>query len=149
MSLKNKFSYDDLISKKAKSISDHINDFANKASNEAEIRIEVEKQLALLQKDFGIKLVGRHEFTVASGSIDSVYNTVIIEYKNPKNSASRLGPNLDYPGCKKVIEQIKSRFYDMHNIHGQPLNKLLGVGLDGKYFIFIRFQDDKWHIKDP
>ncbi|HUL00264.1 MAG TPA: N-6 DNA methylase [Nitrospirota bacterium] len=142
-------SLDDLISKKAAEYADQIRAAAAMADKEEEIRIESEKQLAFIQKDAGIKLEGKHEFTVASGRIDSVYSRVIIEYKNPKSPPDRIGPKADSPGSKKVIEQIKKRFYDMRSQHGQPLNSLFGVGLDGNYFIFIRFRDDKWQVQEP
>ena len=141
-------SLDELITKKADEFADQIKGVAAMADKEEEIRIEVEKQLAFIQKEAGIKLEGKHEFTVASGRVDSVYSRVIIEYKNPK-SADRIGPKADSPGSKKVIQQIKNRFYDMRTQHGQPLNSLFGVGLDGKYFIFIRFRDEKWQVQEP
>ena len=97
----------------------------------------------------GIKLEGKHEFTVASGRVDSVYSRVIIEYKNPKSTGDRIGPKADSPGSKKVVEQIKKRFYDMRSEHGQPLNSLFGVGLDGNHFIFVRFRDEKWQVQEP
>jgi hypothetical protein len=105
-------SLDDLISKKAAEFADQIKAAAAMADKEEEIRIESEKQLAFIQKDAGIKLEGKHEFTVASGRVDSVYSRVIIEYKNPK-SADKIGPKADSPGSKKVVAQIKRRFYDM------------------------------------
>ena len=142
-------SLDDLIAKKAAEFADQIKTTAAMAANEEEIRIETEKQLAFIQKDTGIKLEGKHEFTVASGRVDSVYSRVIIEYKNPKSPGNRIGPKADSPGCKKVVEQIKKRFYDMRRQHGQSLNSLFGVGLDGNHFIFVRFRDDKWQVQDP
>ena len=141
-------SLDELISKKAGEFADQVKAVAAMADKEEEIRIEVEKQLAFIQKDAGIKLEGKHEFTVASGRVDSVYSRVIIEYKNPK-SADRIGPKADSPGSKKVVEQIKKRFYDMRTQHGQSLNSLFGVGLDGNYFIFVRFRDEKWQHQEP
>jgi hypothetical protein len=141
-------SLDDLISKKAAEFADQIKAAAEMADKEEEIRIESEKQLAFIQKDAGIKLEGKHEFTVASGRVDSVYSRVIIEYKNPK-SAGKIGPKADSPGSKKVVAQIKKRFYDMRAEHGQPLNSLFGVGLDGNYFIFVRFRDEKWQVQEP
>ncbi|MGB7024655.1 MAG: hypothetical protein WBD73_12725, partial [Candidatus Acidiferrales bacterium] len=81
--------------------------------------------------------------------MDSVYDRVLIEYKNPSSASAKLGPTLDSPGTKKVVEQIKSRFDDMRAQHRQPLNSLFGVGLDGRYFVFIRFRDDKWHVQEP
>lgn len=142
-------SLDDLIAKKATEYADQIKAAAAMADKEEEIRIESEKQLAFIQKETGIKLEGKHEFTVASGRIDSVYSRVIIEYKNPKSPGDRIGPKADSPGSKKVVEQIKKRFYDMRHEHGQPLNSLFGVGLDGNYFIFVRFRDEKWQVQEP
>jgi hypothetical protein len=74
---------------------------------------------------------------------------VIIEYKNPKSPGDRIGPKADSPGSKKVVKQIKQRFYDMQHEHGQPMNSLFGVGLDGNHFIFVRFRDDKWQVQEP
>ena len=37
----------------------------------------------------------------------------------------------------------------MRTEHGQTLNSLFGVGLDGHYFVFVRFRDDKWQIQNP
>jgi len=141
-------SLDDLIAKKAVEYADQVKAVAAMADKEEEIRIESEKQLAFIQQAAGIKLHGQHEFTVASGRIDSVYSRVIIEYKNPK-SADKIGPRADSPGSKKVVEQIKKRFYDMRTQHGQPLNSLFGVGLDGNHFIFVRFRDEKWQVQEP
>ena len=142
-------SLDDLIAKKAFEYADQIKAAATMADKEEEIRIESEKQLAFIQKAAGIKLEGKHEFTVASGRVDSVYSRVIIEYKNPKSPGDKIGPKGDSPGSKKVVDQIKKRFYDMRAEHGQPLNSLFGVGLDGNYFIFVRFRDEKWQVQEP
>jgi hypothetical protein len=141
-------SLDDLIAKKAAEFADQIKAAAAMADNEEEIRIESEKQLAFIQKDAGVKLEGKHEFTVASGRVDSVYSRVIIEYKNPK-TADKIGPKTDSPGSKKVVAQIKNRFFDMRAEHGQPLNSLFGVGLDGNHFIFVRFRDENWQVQEP
>lgn len=142
-------SLDELIAKKAAEYADQIKAAAAMADKEEEIRIESEKQLAFIQKEAGIKLEGKHEFTVASGRVDSVYSRVIIEYKNPKSPGDRIGPKTDSPGSKKVVEQIKKRFYDLQHEHGQPMNSLFGVGLDGNHFIFVRFRDDKWQVQEP
>ena len=142
-------SLDDLISTKAAEYADQIKAAAAMAANEEEIRIEAERQLAFIEKAADVKLEGRHEFTVASGRIDSVYFRVIIEYKNPKSPGDRIGPKADSPGSKKVVDQIKKRFYDMRTQHGQPLNSLFGVGLDGNHFIFVRFRDEKWQVQEP
>src|SRR5712692_9844437 len=142
-------SLDELIAQKAAEFADQIKAAAAMADKEEEIRIEAERQLAFIEKATGIKLEGKHEFTVASGRVDSVYDRVIIEYKNPKSPGARIGPKADSPGSKKVVEQIKKRFYDMRAEHRYELNTMFGVGLDGNYFIFIRFRDAKWQVQEP
>ena len=142
-------SLDELIAGRAVEFADKLKKTAARAKKEEEIRIETEKQLAFIQKEADIELEAEHEFTVASGRIDSVYDRVLIEYKNPASSGARIGPKVDSPGSKKVIDQIKTRFYDMRTQFNQPLNALLGVGLDGNRFIFIRFRDEKWDVEDP
>jgi len=142
-------SLDELIAKRAGEFADQMREVASVAGKEEEIRIETEKQLAFIQKEAGIQLEGRHEFTVASGHIDSLYDRVIIEYKNPSSPGARIGPTSDSAGSKKVVEQIKKRFYDMRAQHRQPLNTLFGVGFDGVRFIFVRFREDKWQVQDP
>ena len=85
-------SLDGLIAKTAADFAFAIRAVAATAKNEEEIRIETEKLLAFIQKEAGIKLEGRHEFTVASGRVDSVYDRVIIEYKNPTNPGTESAP---------------------------------------------------------
>ena len=130
-------SLDELISGKAEEFADQVRAAAAIADKEEEIRIEVERQLAFVQKEAGVTLQGKHEFTVASGRVDSVYNCVIIEYKNPSSAAARIGPGANSPGAKKVVEQIKKRFYDMRP--GKTLITLFGVGCDGNHFVFLRY----------
>ena len=127
-------SLDELIGKKAAEFADQVRRTAAVADKEEEIRIEVEKQLAFIQKEAGVKLEGKHEFTLAKGRVDSFYTRVLIEYKNPASPNDRLGPRLDSPGTKKVVEQIKSRFRALKDEHNQPLGSLYGVGCDGLSF---------------
>jgi hypothetical protein len=90
-----------LITARAQSYAAAIGLAAKKATKEEEIRIASERELGFLQQSAGIKLEGRHEFTVASGFVDSVYDRVIIEYKNPHSASNRLGESLDAPGTKE------------------------------------------------
>ena len=142
-------SLDELIAQRAAEFADQIRAAAVMADKEEEIRIEVEKQLAFIQKDAGVKLEGKHEFTVAQGRADSVYQRVIIEYKNPRSLGARIGPKSDSAGTKKVVEQLKNRFYDMQRELGHPLSSMFGVGLDGNHFVFVRYRDNKWQVQDP
>jgi SAM-dependent methyltransferase len=142
-------SLDEVIGKQAAEFAEQVRHAAALATKEEEIRIEVERQLAFLEQMTGVRLEGKHEFTVAKGRIDSFYTRVLVEYKNPSSPGDRLGPRLDSPGSKKVVEQIKTRFRALKNDLGQPLNNLFGVGCDGKQFIFVRFRDEKWQVEEP
>ena len=142
-------SLDEQVAHKAADFADQIRAVAAVADTEEEIRIAVERQLAFVGKKDGVELEGRHEFTIAKGRIDSLYSRVIIEYKNPSDPAARIGPRADSPGTKKVVDQIKRRFYDLRTEQRQPLNTLFGVGLDGNHFVFVRFRDDKWQVQEP
>ena len=51
------------------------------ADKEEEIRIEAERQLAFIEREAGITLEKKHEFTIAKGRADSVYTRVVIELK--------------------------------------------------------------------
>jgi hypothetical protein len=141
-------SLDELIAHHASVFADQVRQAAEMADNEEEIKIAIETQLAFIKKEAGITWQGKHEVTVVSGRIDSVYDRVIIEYKNPA-SGDKIGPKADSPGTKKVVEQIKKRFYDLRAGQGHKLNTLFGVGTDGRYFVFVRFRDDKWQVQDP
>ena len=118
-------SLDELIGKKAAEFAEQVRRAAGLATKEEEIRIEVERQLAFLEKETGVRLEGKHEFTVAKGRIDSFYTRVLIEYKNPSSPGDRLGPRLDSPGSKKVVEQIKTRFRGLKDDLSHPLAKIL------------------------
>ena len=124
-------SLDEIISRRAIEFAENITRIAERADKEETIRIAVEKQLAFIQKEAGVELESKHEFTVASGRVDSVYSRVIIEYKNPASPGARIGEKADSPGSVKVVEQIKSRFHDLEKEFGHSLGSLFGVGLDG------------------
>jgi hypothetical protein len=142
-------SLDTLISRKAGEFAEQVRKIAKFADKEDKIRIAIEKQLAFIQKEAGIQLEGKHEFTVAMGRVDSVYSRVLIEYKNPSSPAARIGPKLDSPGTKKVVDQIKERFRGLKDDQNQPPESLFGVGTDGLYFVFVRFRDKKWDVREP
>src|SRR5688572_24714532 len=141
-------SLDELIAHHASVFADQVRQAAEMADNEEEIKIAIETQLAFIKGAAGLTWQGKHEVTVVSGRIDSVYDRVIIEYKNPA-SGDKIGPKADSPGTKKVVEQIKKRFYDLRAGQGHKFNTLFGVGTDGRHFVFVRFRDDKWQVQDP
>ena len=122
---------------------------AKKAVTEADIRSAADRELLKVEQVAGITLEARHEFTVASGRVDSVYDRVIVEYKNPASVSERIGPTLQDSGTAKLLAQVKSRFADLKNEHGQPIDSLFGVGLDGNRILFVRYREGTWIEEAP
>ncbi len=142
-------SLDSLITKHAAEFAQHVRNAAKMAGSEMDVQIEAATQLRFLEKAAGIKFGGKHNCTIAEGRPDSVYNRVIVEYKNPSNPADAIGDSLDAPGTKKVVNQIQNRFRDLQTELGQPIESLFGVGCDGIRFVFVRWRDKKWEVQPP
>ncbi len=140
---------EDVIVKRARSYATAMAEAVSRSHTEEDIRIESERQLALIEQHANITLDGRHEFTVASGRADSVYDRVVIEYKNPHSRADQIGSETGSGGTKKVVAQIKDRLGDLVADYGQPVNSLLGVGLDGRRIVFVRFRERQWQVQHP
>ena len=126
-------------------IAEQIQKAAAWAKSEMDLQIDVAAALKAFARDAKITLEGHHNVTVATGRPDSVYGSVIVEYKDP----GTLSPNKDAAPNRAVIDQLKRRFYDMNREEHRNWNSMFGVGTDGKYFIFLRFRDDKWTDQEP
>lgn len=140
---------EDLVKKHAATFAERVKSIAEHANNEEEIRIGVEGVLAVIQKDSEISLRGRHEYTIGTGRIDSVYGCVIIEYKNPRSPSAKLSSDREAKGNKEVVKQIQDRFLEFQKEQNKQLNTMFGVGCDGKYFVFVRHRNGKWFVQDP
>lgn len=138
-------SLDEIVAQSAVVIADQIQKAAAWAKSEMDLQVEVAGALKAFAREAKITLEGHHNVTVATGRPDSVYGSVIVEYKDPDT----LSPNKDAAPNKAVIEQLKRRFYDMNREERRNWNSMFGVGTDGKYFIFLRFRDDKWTDQEP
>lgn len=138
-------SLDEIVSHYAVLLAEQIQAAAAWAKSEMDLQFEVAGALKEIAKRAQIKLDGHHNVTIATGRPDSVYGSVIVEYKNPGtlSSTKDAGPN------KAVIDQLKKRFYDLRREENRNWNSMFGVGTDGKYFIFLRFRDDKWTDQEP
>ena len=80
-------SLDEVIGKKSAEFAVQVRRAASAASKEEEIRTEVERQLAFLEQETGLRLQGQHGFTVAKRRIDSFCTRV------PTLDGSVLGHN--------------------------------------------------------
>lgn len=138
-------SLDEIVSHSAIVVAEQIQQAANWAGSEMDLQIEVAGALKDFARRADVKLEGHHNITIATGRPDSVYGSVIVEYKEP----GVLSATRDAAGNRKVIEQLKQRFYDMRREEGRKWNTMFGAGTDGKYFIFLRFRDEKWTDQEP
>ena len=138
-------SLDEIVTRSAAAIADHIRRAAALAKSEMDLQIDVAAALKKFAGDAKITLGGHNNVTIATGRPDSVYGSVIVEYKEP----GKLSPNKDAARNKELIDQLKQRFYDMRREEHRQWNSMFGVGTDGKYFIFLRFRDDKWTDQEP
>jgi N-6 DNA Methylase len=138
-------SLDEIVSHSAVVLADQIQKAAAWAKSEMDLQVEVASALKDFARRAQIKLEGHHNITVATGRPDSVYGSVIVEYKDP----GTLSPIRDAAPNQKVIEQLKRRFYDMNREERRNWNSMFGVGTDGRYFVFLRFRLDKWSEEDP
>ena len=139
-------SLDEIVSQRAVVIAEQIQNAAAWAKSEMDLQVEVAGALKEFARMAKINpLEGHHNITVATGHQDSVYGSVIIEYKMP----GTLSSGKDAAPNRAIVEQLKRYFYDSKREQNRPWNSMFGVGTDGKYFIFLRFRLDKWTDEEP
>lgn len=137
------------LEQQATDFSHRLRDAAEKAKTEEDIRVAVERQLAILGERLSVRIEGAHEYTLLRGHVDSVYGSVFIEYKDPSSPGTRLGPRLSSPGTRKVVDQIRRRFKDLGTTVGGRTGSLLGVGCDGRFYVFVRHSGDRVVAEEP
>ena len=103
-------SLDEIVSQSAVVIAEQIRNAASWAKSEMDLQVEVAGFLKDFARQAKIALEGHHNVTVATGRPDSVYGSVIVEYKGP----GTLSANKEAAPNKAVIEQLKRRFYDLN-----------------------------------
>src|SRR6266700_3681136 len=78
-------SLDEIISHSAAVLAEQIQAAAAWAKSEMDLQVEAATALKEFAKRAQIKLEGHHNITIATGRPDSVYGSVIVEYKTPGN----------------------------------------------------------------
>ncbi len=136
---------EEVIKHQASTMAERIVARAKWSKSEMDLQTEVVKALEPFKKEAGISLEGHHDITIGRGRPDSVYSSVVIEYKKP----GRLGISNSEPGNAEAIEQLKQRFEDMEKEERRPKSKIFGVGCDGFRFIFVRYRANDWEISKP
>jgi len=137
-----------LIGEQARIMSKEIVKAAEEAESEEDIRHAVNTLIDAFIKEADLNVKGRHEYGLAGGRIDSKYGGVVIEYKFPKGP-DKLTENKEAPGVKAVVEQVKQRFKDLQAKEYIGMERILGVGCDGNYFVFVRMRGKQLDVEAP
>ena len=114
--------------------------FATSERNEAEFRREVARLIDYAVSDAQISINVREEYHVARGRGDAVYNRLVIEYKRPGALTERLSSQAN----QHAIQQVKDYIEGVAKRERREAQRLAGVAMDGRYFIFIRRVGDGW-----
>src|SRR5258708_4397042 len=138
-------SLDEIVRHSEEAIADQIKTASAWDASEMELQIAAAGALKQFAQRAQIKLEGRHNITIATGRPDSLYGSVIVEYKKP----GTLSSSKDAGSNKALVAQLKQRFYDLNREEKRDWKSMLGVGTDGRYFVFLRFRDEKWTQPEP
>ncbi len=76
---------------------------------EADFRHPVEEALAQFADEAGVPLRIHHEYTLATGRADTVYNRLVVEYKRPGHLAKSRGNRNN----AAAVEQVKGYVEDL------------------------------------
>lgn len=135
-----------LIKSKVSEVAKEIEKAAQESSNEATFRERVSFTIHNLCNEAGITALSKEEYTVASGRrSDTVFSRLVIEYKAP----GLLRKFNDYRNNMAAITQLKEYIKGVAKRERWETQKLAGVVMDGKYFIFLRRLKKEWHIDEP
>ncbi|MCK4314890.1 MAG: SAM-dependent DNA methyltransferase [Anaerolineae bacterium] len=86
-----------------------------------------------------------HEYTLATGRADTVYNRLVIEYKRPGQlAASRSNRN-----NAAAVEQTKGYVESIERSQRIKKGRLVGVVTDGRWMIYCRHIAGRWRVEDP
>ncbi|GJQ27290.1 MAG: SAM-dependent methyltransferase [Phycisphaerae bacterium] len=87
-----------------------------------------------------IPLLVREERTLATGRADATYNRMVIEYEAP----GRLRDNIEHGATAHAIQQAKDYVEGVASEERQQVHRLIGVAIDGFYFIYVRKVEGHW-----
>lgn len=142
----NAFDQDAYVRQWAPTVARDIHTALQKAHNEADLVAEVEKALDRFGRGIDITMLHlERERTLINGRADAVYNRFVIEYEPPNS----LRPSNSHRNNQHAIDQVKQYMEGLERLDRQRKERLAGAVLDGRYYIFVRYRDDHWHIDDP
>ncbi len=118
---------------------------AQRAQNEADLVAEVEKLLERFATNFDVGIHLEHERTLINGRADAVYNRFVVEYEPPNS----LRPSNANARNKHAIDQVQQYIQGLERLDRHRKERLAGVVLDGSFYIFVRYRDERWRVDDP
>ncbi len=133
------------VRQRARDISRDIRRAAERAHKEADLVAEVEKLLERFSRNFDVTLRLDRERSLVNGRADAVYNRFVIEYEPPDSlrPSNAHGPN------RHAIEQVKRYMEGLERLERHKKERLAGVVLDGVFYVFVRYREDRWRVDDP
>lgn len=130
---------------RAPEIAQDIRSAAQRARNEADLVAEVEKLLERFARNFDVSLHLDRERTLVNGRADAVYNRFVIEYEPPGS----LRKDLTARHNQHAVGQVKQYMEGLERLDRHKKERLAGVVLDGSFYIFVRYREDRWRVDDP
>jgi len=133
----------DYLRRIAPELSRQFREDAARSHNEEEFRIAASQRIAHLAAELGIELATRHEYTLATGRADAVYNRFIIEYENP----GVLNASRTHGGTRHAVGQVDGYLKELARTEHH--DRLLGAAFDGYYFVFVRYHAGHVTVEEP
>ena len=134
-----------LIQQLAGPFTEQVRAAARASHNEAELRTRLTRRIEDVSTHLGVKLTPREEYTLVTGRADAVYNRVVIEYEPPES----LRPDLSHRHTQHAVQQLKGYIEGLAEREKFGQDRLLGVALDGNYYVFARYRDGHWYAELP
>lgn len=130
---------------RSKEITQLITRAATSSRNEAEFRSKFSRVVEDFANELEIPLLVREEYTLATGRLDAAYNRLILEYEPPGS----LRNTLKHGHTKHAVDQVKDYIEGVAAKERQKISRLVGVALDGHYYVFVRHVDGHFRVEDP
>ncbi|GIW90159.1 MAG: SAM-dependent methyltransferase [Pirellulaceae bacterium] len=112
--------------------------------DEARFRTRFAFTIESWARKLDIPIIVSEERTLITGRADATYNRLIIEYEAP----GRLRDNPNHKTTAHAIQQAKDYVEGVAHAERQQVHRLIGVALDGHYFIYVRKVEGRWTDPD-
>lgn len=103
---------------------------ATNSRSEEDVKIGLEEIFKEYFRKFNINIHFKHEVSVYEGRIDSLYQSIVLEYKKPNGLKNK-------PIFDKAISELKKYLRSLIPKLENP-RKLIGIAIDGFNVVFVR-----------